>query len=172
MEERIEETVSEKEEEILKLLADFATAVEAAALQLKQAIGKIVKVEVGTISEEPFLSLKWEKKAGAKLKEYEFTSKAANNSNDAFHHCFTILKANRAAINNRFYCEGWKYSYWLYANNPDVIYRQLLKTARTQGPATKKVAKPWTCSACGYDNDANHLFFCQKCGQRNIATYG
>lgn len=123
---QIEKMMSEKEE-VLELLADFATAIEAAAIQLKQEIARIVRVQIGTISEEPFLGLKWEKKQGARLKEYEFTSKVANDGNDAFHHCFNVLKANKASINNRFHYEGWKYSYWLYADKPDVIYRQLLK---------------------------------------------
>jgi uncharacterized protein YerC len=127
MEKRVEEVMSEKEE-VLELLADFATAIEAAAIQLRHEIAKIVKVQIGTISEESFLSLKWEKKRGARLKEYEFTSKVANDGNDAFHHCLNVLKANRATINNRLHCKGWKYSYWLYANKPGVIYRQQLKT--------------------------------------------
>ena len=119
-------------EEVLDLMADFATAIEAAATQLKQEIARIVKAPIGNISEEPFLNLKWEKKEGAKLKEYEFTSKVANDGNDAFYHCLNVLKANQATINKRFHCEGWKYSYWLYANKPGVIYRQPLKTAQGQ----------------------------------------
>lgn len=129
MKEQVEEAISEKEE-VLDLLADFATGIEAAAIQLKQEIGRIVKVQTRTISEDPFLSLKWEKKQGARLKEYELTSRVSNDGNDDFHHCFNVLKVNRATINNRFHCEGWKYSYWLYANKPDVIYRQLLKPKR------------------------------------------
>jgi hypothetical protein len=126
-------------EEILDLLTDFATAIEAAAVQLKQTIGKIVKIPTVNISEDPFLNLKWEKTQGAKLKEYEFTSKTANNGNNAFHHCFNILKANNATINNRFHGEGWKHSYWLYSNNPEVIYRQRLKTTNAQeNPQQKK----------------------------------
>ncbi|KPV64229.1 MAG: hypothetical protein AOA66_0318 [Candidatus Bathyarchaeota archaeon BA2] len=124
--EKQEERISENEG-ILELLADFATAMEAAAIQLKHEVAKIVKVQIGTISEEPFLNLKWEKKEGAKLKEYEFTSRVAKDGNDAFYHCLSILKANKASINNRFHCEGWKYSYWLYDDKPGVIYRRLLK---------------------------------------------
>lgn len=115
-----------EEEEILDLLAEFATAIEA-ALQLKEEIARIVKVPMGTISEELFLNLRWEKSQGARLKEYEFTTKVANDGNDSFYHCLNILKANKASINNRFHCEGWKYSYWLYVEKPDVIFRQLLK---------------------------------------------
>ena len=114
-------------EEVLELMADFATAIEAAAIQLKQEVAKIVKVQIGTVSEEPFLALNWEKTQGARLKEYGFTSRVANNGNDAFYHCLSILKANKASINNRFHCEGWKYSYWLYNDKTVVIYRQLLK---------------------------------------------
>lgn len=128
MEKQLEGAIVEKEE-ILDLLTDFATAIEAAALQLKQAVGKIVKVQM-EISEEPFLGLKWEKKEGSRLKEYELTSKVANDGNDAFHHCLNVLRGNRATINNRFHCEGWKYGYWLYANKPGVIYRQPLKPKR------------------------------------------
>jgi len=38
--------------------------------------------------------------------------------------------------------------------------------------AKKKVAKAWTCPACGHRNDAKQCFFCEKCGFRNIETYG
>jgi hypothetical protein len=126
MERQVEES-SGNREATLDLLADFATGIEAAAIELKQSIGRVLKVPIGTISEEPFLGLMWEKKQGAKLKEYEFTSKAANDSNNDYNHCFNVLKANGATINNRFHCEGWKYSYWLYSNKPGTIYRQLLK---------------------------------------------
>lgn len=122
-----EEKVSN--EEMLKLLSDFATAIENAALQLKQGIGKMVEVEV-TISEIPFLNLRWEKSRGAILKEYEFTSKVANSGSDDYYHCLKVLKVNKATINNRFHCKGWKYSYWLYNKKPDVIYRQLFEPNR------------------------------------------
>jgi len=114
-----------KKEEVLDLLSDFATAIEAAAIDLKQQISKIVKV--APLTENSFLGLTWEKRKGAKLKEFEFTTKTANNDSDVFNHCFKVLKANQATINNRFHCEGWQYSYWLYVNRPGTIYRQLLK---------------------------------------------
>ena len=47
--------------EVLDLRQKFANAIEAAAIQLKREIARIVKVPIGNISEEPFLNLKWEK---------------------------------------------------------------------------------------------------------------
>lgn len=117
--------LSPLDEEILEALADFATDQEAAAVALKQRILKALKVE--TISEQPFLDLTWERREGARIGAYELTSKQANNNNDKFNRCMNILKQNEAAINKRFHEEGWQFGYWLYVENPDVIYRQRLQ---------------------------------------------
>ena len=33
------------------------------------------------------------------------------------------------------------------------------------------VKEPWKCAICGHVNEDDG-FFCEKCGARNIATYG
>jgi len=83
--------------------------------------------ETVAVREETFLNLLgWEKSQGTLLGEFEFTSRKANNS-DVFNHAYNILKANNAAINHRFHGEVFQFSYWLYEQKPDVIYRQALK---------------------------------------------
>lgn len=111
--------MSEKQNEAL---LNFADALENAALVLKQSIGKELKTP--QIHEEPFLTLKWEKRTGNKLKEFELTTKTMNSGSEDFEHCLDILKRNNATIKDRFHSEGWSYSYWLYG---DSMYRQLLK---------------------------------------------
>jgi len=112
--------MSEKQSEAL---LNFADALENAALVLKQAIGKEIKPV--QVNEAPFLTLKWEKREGAKLREFEITTKALNSGSEDFEKCFNILKRNNASINQRFHDKGWQYGYWLYGEN--AIYRQTLK---------------------------------------------
>jgi len=110
--------MSEKTNEAL---LNFADAMENAALVLKQSIGREIKPQV---NEGPFLTLKWEKRSGNKLKEFEVTTKVLNSGSEDFERCLGILKRNNADIGNRFHSEGWQFSYWLYGES---IYRQLLK---------------------------------------------
>jgi hypothetical protein len=108
-------------EEVYELLVDFADAIEAAAVNIKQQISQ--KMKTPKASEDQFLSLKWEKKQGTKLKEFEVSTKTLNSSSESFQHCFNILKRNNATINNRFHDANWQYAYWLYN---DAIFRQVL----------------------------------------------
>lgn len=109
-------------EKIEEAIVDFVNAIEAACVQLKRYIGETQGVPM---REEPLLSLKWEKREGTKLKEFEITTKALNSGSEDFEKCFNILKRNNASINQRFHDKGWQYGYWLYGEN--AIYRQTLK---------------------------------------------
>lgn len=112
-------------DKLTEAITDFANAIEAACVQLKRYIGETQGVGV---KEETFTKLLgWEKTQGSKLGEFGVTSCKANNNSDAFNHAYNILKRNNAAINKRFHAEGYKFSYWLYSEKPDVIYRQLKK---------------------------------------------
>lgn len=108
-------------EKITEAIVDFANSIEAACVQLKRYIGEVHGIAA---KEETFLSLKWEKRSGDKLKDYEVTSKILNSGNDTFQRCFNILKRNNAVISNRFRESGWGHAYWLYG---EYVYRQQLK---------------------------------------------
>lgn len=110
-------------EKINEALLNFADAMENAALFLKQSIGKELKTP--QVSEGPFLTLKYEKRTGNKLKEFEVATKTLNSGSEDFERCLNILKRNNATIQNRFKDQGWQFAYWLYGEN--TIYRQTLK---------------------------------------------
>jgi len=113
-------------EAIVEANVDFATAIEAAAVDYKQRISQIYGV--GKLKEDPFLSLKgWTKTQGDKLGDFEFTTKEANNNSDAFNRCFNILKANDATIKQHFGERAWQYFYWLWPERDDTIYRKSRK---------------------------------------------
>ena len=112
-------------EKIVEAIVDFANAIEAACVQLRRYIGEVHGVGV---SEDIFLNLlSWEKGQGSRIGEFEFTTRKANNSSNAFNHAYNVLKANNASIGNRFHDEGFQYSYWLFSSKPDTVYRQVLK---------------------------------------------
>lgn len=116
--------------EVLEILLDHANAEEAAHVDLKHRIAKLLDVkETVAVKEKTFSRLLgWEKNQGTKLGEFEITSRKVNTNSDVFNHAYNILKRNNAVINKRFHDESFSYSYWLYSKKPDVIYRQLLKT--------------------------------------------
>lgn len=107
---------------INETLLNFADALENAALVLKQAVGKELKTP--QVNEALFLTLKWEKRIGNKLKEYDITTKTLNTGSVDFERCLNILRRNNASIQDRFKDQDWIYSYWIYG---DAIYRQILK---------------------------------------------
>ncbi|MCL5949793.1 MAG: hypothetical protein M1490_04890 [Candidatus Bathyarchaeota archaeon] len=76
------------------------------------------------IQESNFNVLKFETQQSAKLGEYEVAYKQGNPA-DKWSSVYNILKGGNATIQDRYYCEGYQYSYWLYGE--DKIYRQKLK---------------------------------------------
>jgi len=109
-------------EEVYELILDFANALEAAAVSIKQRVSQ--KVKTPQVSEGPFLTLKYEKRTGNKLKDFEVATKTLNSSSEDFTRCLNILKRNKATIQDRFHDQGWRFSFWEYN---EAIYLQPLK---------------------------------------------
>lgn len=109
-------------EDVYELLVDLGNGLEALGVDIKQRISK--KMKTSRISEEPFLALKWEKREGSRLREYEVSTKVLDSGSENFQRCLNILKQNNATIGNRLKDVGWLHSYWLYGES---IYRQPLK---------------------------------------------
>jgi len=110
------------DEKILQLLADFMTAIEAAAVQFKQELNKIAEHEFG-LSENPFTVLKWKPITGNRLGEFEVAEKAEND-NQAWENAYQILKNRNATLKNHLGDKDWTYYYWLYDRTSDRIYRK------------------------------------------------
>jgi len=116
-------------EKVLGLLADFATAIEAECVRLKQSIKELAEHELG-LKEEIFNILKWNKRKSDKLGEYEVAERKENDSN-AFNHAYNILKVNHADIKHHFGSKEWNYYYWIFENAPDLIFRK--KRVKNEG---------------------------------------
>jgi len=111
--------------EILQIIGDFASALEAAAVQVKHRIAELTSLkEAVAVKEETFNILKFEKRQGARIGEYELAYKA-NNITDKWVHAFNILRQNNSIINSRYEGQGYFYRYWIYGEGK--IYRQKLK---------------------------------------------
>ncbi len=76
------------------------------------------------IQESNFNLLKFDVQQSAKLGEYEIANKQGSPA-DKWSSVYNILKGGNATIKDRYHCEGYQYSYWLYGE--DKIYRQKLK---------------------------------------------
>lgn len=76
------------------------------------------------VQESNFNSLKFDAQQSAKLGAYEIAYKQ-NNPAEQWSSVYNILKGGNATIQDRYHCEGYQYSYWLYGE--DKIYRQKLK---------------------------------------------
>jgi hypothetical protein len=119
--------MNEREERILKILANFANNVEIAAINMKQEIAEAIGVkETTAVKEETFSILKYEKQQGNRLGEFEVAYKA-HNIPDRWSHAYGILRQNNATITNRYHGPDYAFSYWLYGDGK--IYRQKLKRA-------------------------------------------
>jgi len=119
-----------KEDDFEIFLEDFCdmlTAFEASIAKMKQQIGKLVGVEAkqpAAVKEETFTCLKFESQQGAKIGEFEVANQKQNLP-EHWNSAYNVLKQSNATINNRYYGEGYTYSYWLYGQGK--IYRQKLK---------------------------------------------
>ena len=83
---------------------------------------------IAAVLELNFITLRFEALQGAKLGDYEIAHKAANLE-DKWRSANNILRNNNATIKDRYYGEGYLYSYWLYGE--DKIYRQKIKPKPT-----------------------------------------
>jgi len=114
-------------EALAELLTDFASALEAECVRIKQRVKKLVERELG-LDEKVFTILNWEPKSSGKLGEFEIAAKDKNALN-AWNHAYNILKTNEANIKNHFGLKEWKYYYWLFDGYPDVIFRKKRNSA-------------------------------------------
>ena len=107
-------------------VTDFANAIEAAAVNLKQRIaqrhGVAEEQETKTVSENNF-DLTYAKHTGAKLGEFQIADEKDSPS-DLYKRALNILKQNKATIKDRYHGNGYVYGYWEYQ---DKIWRKKLK---------------------------------------------
>jgi hypothetical protein len=109
-------------------LIEYAQKVEAAAANLRQTIANLSltnKTET-EVNETVFSVLNFEKRTSTRLGDYEVAAKTTNKE-QAWIQAITILSRNKAAINSRYHVDGYVFSYWLYGEEKDRIYRQKLK---------------------------------------------
>ena len=111
--------------EVIDIIEDFANALEATAVNLKQMIARLKQPSsTDGVNETTFTILSFEKQTGSKIGEYEVAHKKANIP-DKWTHAYNILRQNNATISKRYHSEGYAHSYWLYGEGK--IYRQKLK---------------------------------------------
>lgn len=103
------------DEKVLEILVDFANAVEAAAVNVRQKISEIVGVTTTVAAD--FNKLPWETKRGTKG-EYQQTSKRSTNNNDIFQ----ALQRNLREHNGFWRHQG--FNYWNHQQDSDVIDRR------------------------------------------------
>ncbi len=82
------------------------------------------KLELTTVQEVTFTTLKFELQQGARLGDYEIAHKKSNLE-DKWRPAYNILRNSNATIKDRYYDQNYLFSYWLYGE--DKIYRQKLK---------------------------------------------
>jgi len=110
------------DEELLPLLADFTGA--------RLAVSGSKKEPPATIPESTFSSLRYEDQKGEKLGDFQVAYRA-QNSPDAWQHCFNILKANNASIKDSFHLEGYGFRYWIFPDKyVDRIFRKQLEAPK------------------------------------------
>jgi urocanate hydratase len=115
------DNTTDKIEQALDIMTEFADGLEALALGVKQRMAELV--QVATVREETFDILNWQQKKGAKLSEFEIATKD-NNDQEKYQHALNILKTNGATIEDRFHEPQYQHTYWTYQ---DTIYRQKRK---------------------------------------------
>lgn len=118
----------DKQVEFLVKLRDASLMLADAANhyldELTPAGKKSETEQILIVQESNFNILKFDAQQSAKLGTYEIAYKQ-NNLADKWSSVYNILKGGNATIQDRYHCEGYQYSYWLYGE--DKIYRQKLK---------------------------------------------
>jgi len=109
-------------------LIEYAQASEEAAAKLKRAMANLsLASNTGKPNNEAiFTNLSFEKRTSDRLGEYEVASKTSNNTS-AWTNALNILKESNATISSRYHSEDYTYSYWLFGEEANRIYRQKLK---------------------------------------------
>lgn len=115
----------EKQVELTLKMRDVCKKITDIANEFLELSAAKEKNQLAADSLEPtFTVLHFESQQGAKLGDYEVACKASNVA-DKWSKAYNILRDNNATIKDRYYGEGYQYSYWLYVE--DKIYRQKLK---------------------------------------------
>lgn len=109
-------------EKLSEAVIDFANDLEAACVKLRRYIGE--QHGVLAVNEGTFTVLKFEKQHGNKIGDFEVAYKASNIP-EKFERAHNVLEKNNATISNRYFGDGYAFSYWLYGEGK--IYRQALK---------------------------------------------
>ena len=81
------------------------------------------------VQEATFNILKFEAQQGANIGSYEVAYQP-NNIEEKWSQAYNVLRNSNATIKDRYYGDGYEFSYWLYGTGK--IYRQKLK--REQKP--------------------------------------
>jgi len=115
------------DEQLEANLVDFVTAIETACFDFKQRIAQKhgITEEAPAVSEINF-NLNFKEFSTQKLGTFEVTEEKTNPP-EKWIRALNILKQNNATISSRYHGESYVYSYWLYGENLDRIYRQKLK---------------------------------------------
>jgi hypothetical protein len=115
-----------KQADFLKKMIEGHKMIAEAANDLLQSMAppELGLTQGSASVQEINFDLKYEIMLGSKLGEYEITHKA-NNFPDKWNSAHNILRVNNSTIKDRYFGEGYEYSYWLYGE--DKIYRQKLK---------------------------------------------
>jgi len=107
-------------------MVDFANAIEAAVVNLKQRIAErhgVAAAAAPTVVSEKTFDLTYAKRTGAKIGEFEIADEK-DSPKDLYERALDILKQNGATISKRYHGDGYAYAYWEYQNK---IWRQKLK---------------------------------------------
>jgi len=114
------------DEKTLTELKELAQTLDKASTKIWQTIENLSSTNnaLSAAKELTFSTLKFELLQGAKLGDYEVAYKQ-NNLSDKWQSAHNILRVNNSTIKDRYHCETYQYSYWLYCE--DKIYRQKLK---------------------------------------------
>ena len=121
----------EKLERLLQCIADFCASLEAEAARLRKNVTKLADYAFG-LKDDVLESLSWEKKKGSKLGEFEIAARD-NNDPKLWNYAYNMLKTKGANIQNRFTSKSCKYSYWLFNDHPNVIFRKKLQGSGSTG---------------------------------------
>ena len=104
------------------LVEYFVKVIDAASEALEQLTPQEIKEQYPSVSEANF-DLNFTEYAGQKLGAFEVAEKNGNIP-EKWTRAFNILKNANATISDRYHCEGYIFSYWLFNER---IYRQKLK---------------------------------------------
>ena len=106
---------------VLETLIELANGLATLAENVKQRVAELE--QAATVREQVFDVLVWQDKKGSKLDAFQVAAKDLNDPTK-WQHCFNILQANHAAINERFWEPQYRYSYWIFEG---AIFRQIRK---------------------------------------------